>query len=513
MIALAELHKLIHMMNKPEKRFFKLMCATETVKIDTAVRLFDLIEKTKDNEDIYFITDQDSLADLSAGNLDLLYQLILKSQRSFYSETIDHFSMNDELSNLKILFEKAQYRQCRKMIKSLKDQALLHEKFNYLLEITDLEKELLKSEPNHPEFAVLYKELATAQSAYVQQERQTGNCYQLYARLKFRIKNSPPNQNQSHLSFFEEFLKLPELVSIDHSLPKKAQMLMMKCRALCYTALRQQNKRCDELNVLKRFVEENNFLITEMSRHYIDILYNLANVYLETKETDKAQSVLKEMNSLAETKKIPAHDLNLKLRSYAFNVQFLVYTYTARYREATTLAGQISDFIVENNRELNREDKSLLLYNLVNFYIYSSDYRRAESTLEILLRESDRKGRWDLKCYARMQQLVLCYELKQYSKLPLVLDVVKNLVHEKMFSGQSELKAIEFFEDIAKEGQENGSEKKFKNWYNHLKPLMKNKDDRWSNFFYFDFMAYAASKSGAGEIKDIIHQNYKHASL
>jgi len=159
MIALAELHKLIHMMNKPEKRFFKLMCATETVKIDTAVRLFDLVEKTKDNEDIYFITDQDNLADLSAGNLDLLYQLILKSQRSFYSETIGHFSMNDELSNLKILFEKAQYRQCRKMIRSLKDEALRHEKFNYLLEITDLEKDLLKTEANHPDFAALHKEL------------------------------------------------------------------------------------------------------------------------------------------------------------------------------------------------------------------------------------------------------------------------------------------------------------------------------------------------------------------
>ncbi|MGZ4043418.1 MAG: hypothetical protein ACXVO9_09455, partial [Bacteroidia bacterium] len=107
MIALPELHNLIRSLNKPEKRFFKLLSSTENFKVDKAIALFDYIEKINENDDVYFKTEKDKRIDTGIENLRLLYKLILKSQRNFYSESITGFTLNDELANLKILFEKA----------------------------------------------------------------------------------------------------------------------------------------------------------------------------------------------------------------------------------------------------------------------------------------------------------------------------------------------------------------------------------------------------------------------
>jgi len=508
MIALAELHNLIKSLNKPEKRFFKLLSATEKGKVDKAIALFDFIEKSDESEDIYYKTDKDNKVDVSLNNLELLYNLILKSQRNFYSEAITAFSLNDELSNIKILFEKAQYKQCRKMVKPLKERALVNEKFNYLLEILELEKNLLKAEAYNINYAEGYDSLLKQQDKFTQQEKNVGDYYQLYARLKYQIKNNILNGKKKSSSFYEDFLKLPDIKDLKKAHSKKARLILLKCRALCYTALKNYDARCKQLLELKYFVSENEFLFDEMPRHYIDILYNLANCYIEMNQPAKVKAILAEMLAIINSRKIIGIDLTIKLRSYAFNIELLILTYTAKYKEAFDLSLTINQFIAVNDKIFNKEDKSVLLFNLTNFYIYNYNYAHAEKTLEKLLLESDKKGRWDLKCYSRIQQLILCFELKQYSKLPLINDILKNLVKENVFTNPGEIRSIEFFDEIVTDGIRDVPEKQFKILNNELRSLMGNKEENWSNFFYFNLFAYSAYKSGAGEIKDIIHKNF-----
>lgn len=508
MIVLAELHNLIRSLNKPEKRFFKLLSATENVAVDKAVVLFDFIEKIDDKEDVYYHTDKADHIDLSNNNIDLLYNLILKSQRNFYSETITAFSVNDELTNLKILFEKAQYKQCRKMVKALKERALNFEKFNYLIEIIELEKNLLKTEPNYQGFDKDYRELLIQQDNFIEQEKNVGEYYRLYSRLKFQVKSNSLNGKQTPTSFYEKFLEQPAIRDGRKALSKKALLMLFKCRALCYTALKSQALRCRQLIEAKELVDQNDFLFHEMTRYYIDILYNLVNAHMELNELPKVKQVLSEMNAIINSKKIISADLNLKLKGNAYIVELLLLTYTARFREAHDLSLTISEFISVNERIFNKEDKSVLLFNLANFYIYNANYQLAERVLDKLLAESDKKGRWDIKAYTRIQQLIVCFELKQYSRLPLIIPILKKLIKEKVFTALTEIRSIEFFEEIINSGDFEVSEKQYKAWHNELKGLMKIKKESWTNFFYFNFYAYSANKAGIAEIKDIIHENY-----
>jgi len=330
----------------------------------------------------------------------------------------------------------------------------------------------------------------------------------IYLLLKYQVKNNNLNGKRTPDSFYEDFLNDTYIMDEKKAMSKKARLLLLKCRALCYTALKQQNLRCNELVEIRNFVAENSFLFDEMPRYYIDVLYNLANAYVELNEIGKVKTIFTEMNVLLNSKKILGLDLVIKLKSHAYTIELLILTYTGKFKEAYELALSINEFISSNNRVFNREDKAVLLFNLTNFYIYNNDYSLAEKAIEKLLDKNDKRARWDLKCYSRVQELIVCFELKQYSKIPLIVDALKILIRQKVFTTSTEIKFIRFFEKMLSEGMNNFSEKKFKPLHNELKTLLTNKKDRWVNFFYFNFYAYTGFKSGSGETKDFIFKNF-----
>lgn len=500
MIALPELHNLIRSLNKPEKRFFKLLSATENYPVDRAIALFDHVEKINDNDDVYLKTEKTDKIDLSAENLDLLYRLILKSQRNFYSESITGFTLNDELTNLKILFEKAQYKQCRKMIKSVKDRALKNEKFSYLLEILELEKKLLHTEVLGHEYPGYYNVLKAEKEKTIECEKNVGIYYQLYARLKFHIKSKTPKGKKTHDTFYEKFLSEPYIKDTRRAMSRKSLFLLMKCRALCYTAMKDFTRRRDQLNELKTLMQADELIFDEMPRQYIDVLYNLGNVYIESGDYGPAKKILSEIQSLLNNRKLVGLDLRIKATSYTFNLDLALLILSGKHTQAAELAQTIYEFIKENQKIFNKEDKSVLLYNLVNFHICNRDYSMAYRILEVSKADNDRDSRWDLKAYSRIQEMVICYELNEQSKFVLAANAATNLLKEKIFQSETEEAFIGFFLEVIR----GKTALDFSSLFNQLSKLLKKEEDTWINYFYFNFYAYAGYKAGAGSMTSLM---------
>jgi hypothetical protein len=501
MIALPELHNLIRSLSKPEKRFFKLLSATENYPVDRAIALFDHIEKIGDHDDVYIKTDGVERVDVTIENLDLLYKLILKSQRNFYSETITGFTLNDELCNLKILFEKAQHKQCRKMIKSVKEKAFANEKFSYLLEILELEKKLLHTEVLGSDYDQHYSVLKAEKERIVECEKNVGIYYQLYSRLKFHIKSKTPGVKQPH-DFYKNFLEETYIKNTALALSRRAQFLLMKCRALCYNAMKQFNLRLDQLSQLKRFMQEDDLIFDEMPRQYIDVLYSLTNAYIEKGDYLPARNVLSEIQSLINSKKFMGSDLKIKAMSYAYNCELQLLLFTGRNKEASDLAQTIYEFIKDNQKIFNKEDKSVLLYNLVNYHICSSNYATAAKILDITKTDNDRNSRWDTKAYSRIQEMVVYYELEELPKFNLAANATRLLLKDKIFQNESENQFIEFF--TKNSADKFLDQKDFQLLYDNLKSCLQDENELWVNYFYFNFCAYAGYKAGAGEMKDLL---------
>ncbi|MBK9285624.1 MAG: hypothetical protein IPM51_15085 [Sphingobacteriaceae bacterium] len=506
MIALSELHYLIHSLSKSEKRFFKLVAGTQNLSSKAIVQLFDLIESIEPMQDAYSVLQNHNDV-ISTQNMSDLYNYILKSQRGYHVAGILSFNMNNDLADLHVLFEKAQFKQCAKMLIALKNKAISKEEFGILIELIELEKKLLLLE--HTAYNKNnYNHLIEEQEKYLTKDKNLSEYYKLYSTIKSHLKNKDFKKQGTQSEYYASVLKNTILTDNKKPHSKKASLLQKKCRALAFTALKKQDFRKKELLGITEFFDENSFVFEEMPRQLIDTLYNLSNLFIETKDFNRSKEVLKKMKALLTSKKIIGHDLKLKLETYCYIVELLILTYSGKFTATNTIAADIMEFLYESQNTINKEDKSIILFNLINFCIYTGNYSKAEKLLEIQIADSDRKGRIDIRYYSRFQQLIVMSELDKDLSISLVLDELNEFKEYELFNTAVEKSTIQFFRNYKGRNSPEYREN-LKDWFTSLSNSIRNKQEAWSNFFYINTYAYCGSKIGKGTIQELIIQNHK----
>lgn len=221
-----EISDLIGSLGKAEKRFFKMMISTENVDVDLLVKLFNEIEKETVSieklERSGYYTEYDT---------DKLYTIILKSLRAFHAENNSTFRIKDEILNLRCLFDKAQYRQCRKMLTSLKRELYEKEHFNFLLKLFDIEKKLIMFEEG--------KEIQLKPAMIAQEEDSVINKEQKilqYQKLLIDIQTRAEDKGED----LSSTLNNPLLTDNIDTLSRKERVYVLKCKERIYTFLNQK---------------------------------------------------------------------------------------------------------------------------------------------------------------------------------------------------------------------------------------------------------------------------------
>ena len=110
-----ELFDLIKSLSKSEKRFFKLQSSLQSGD-KNYVRLFDCIDRMEeyDEEQIKKLFKGEKFIKHLPSEKNHLYKLILKSLRSYYSDTSVSSMLKQEIKNIEILYNKALFDECNK---------------------------------------------------------------------------------------------------------------------------------------------------------------------------------------------------------------------------------------------------------------------------------------------------------------------------------------------------------------------------------------------------------------
>lgn len=428
MVTLLELYSFIKTLNKAEKRFFKLLLATESSNVEKQLKLFDFLEKRKNTDELEMKIKKESRSILSVENINHLYNLVLSSQRNFYSDNIRGFTLTDEVNNLKILFEKAQYKQCRKMLKSAKDRAIDIEKFGVLMQLVEIEKQLLSHEILDDSYLRLYEYLEEEHKRYSDLEKNLSSFFILYAQIQNKIKNG----NTAEDLFFKSVLSSETLKHPTQACCKKSQFLFYQCRALAWLALHDAANASTEIEKAKQLMTQHSLIASEMPRHYIDVLFHSARLELICNQPSIVPS-LKSLEMLLAANEMPAVDLNLKLRSYVFLIR-LQMNYNGRsISETETIAKEILQFITQYETVINREDTTQLLFALTNYYIYTLAFFEARETHAMLRKYTDRNNQADLKNYSLLQEYVIATETGNTAQINLIRPSLQRLVQSGFF--------------------------------------------------------------------------------
>lgn len=502
-VGLEELYDLVKSLSKSEKRFFKLTIQSEDHSAPVS-KLFDALEKAKefDENKLLRATRQKHKTLSQKDIIQLTYDLILKSQRTFYAESISGYRIKDEISNLRNLFDKAQYKQCRKMLNKLKEEAYAEESFNFILEIISIEKQLLDIENKFGITVKSLDDLIKEEQALIDKSKNIGEYAQAFSKINYLVRQNMVAKTAKEFETYDKLLNSALLKSCDKCSSKKAEVIYHHTRALCYSKKRDNTMRQKEFKSMVEMMDKNPFLIYEYPKRYLSAINNILSVEIEQTHYATAEKLIDSFMKLKDHPAFNTTDLQLKIFTSTSNAQLLIYTDGGKTDKAMPVVKYINEQIGLYGDKVNKEEQLIFYYNFTNLYIYAGNYTEASKYLGMLLNENDMHLRQDLQCFSRLQNIILHYELRKLPQLRYLLKTTADFYKSQKYQFKTEKLVLEMFGELL----DNGDKKEiWERFHKEFKEVMNDPYEKIANY-YFDFIAYSRSKITGEKIGDIIFE-------
>jgi hypothetical protein len=509
-VSLEELYELIKSLSKSEKRFFKLTIQAEDHS-SSITKLFDELEKAKEFDESKLLksTRQKHKTLSQRDIIQLTYDLILKSQRTFYAENISGYRIKDEISNLRNLFDKAQYKQCRKMLNKLKEEAYAEESFNFILEIIAIEKQLLDIENKFGITVKSLDDLIKEEQTLIGKSKNIGEYAQAFSKINYLVRQNMVAKTAKEFETYDKLLNSALLKNCDKCSSKKAEVLYHHTRALCYSKKRDNAMRQKEFKSMVELMDKNPFLIYEYPKRYLSGINNILSVEIEQTHYSTAEKLIDSFIKLKNHPAFNTTDLQLKIFTSTSNAQLLIYTDGGKTDKAIPVVKYINEQIDLYKDKVNKEEQLIFYYNFTNLFIYSEKYNEASKYLGLLLSENDMHLRQDLQCFSRLQNIILHYELEKLPQLKYLLKTTADFYKGQKYQFKTEKLVLDMFEELLEKGDKKDI---WEGFHKEFKTLMNDPYEKIANY-YFDFIAYTQSKVTGEKIGAIIFdkqsQNWK----
>ena len=140
-----QLFRLIKALTPAEKRYFKIFVTKGSSASDAKfIKLFNLIDKQVDYDEIKILSQEKSLKASQLSNMKAhLYKQILQSLINYNPDDDVEIKIREILNHTNILYNKALYEQCWKMLEKGRQLAEANDKQRQLFAIIEFEKRLL----------------------------------------------------------------------------------------------------------------------------------------------------------------------------------------------------------------------------------------------------------------------------------------------------------------------------------------------------------------------------------
>ena len=182
----------------------------------------------------------------------------------------------------------------------------------------------------------------------------------------------------------------------------------------------------------------------------------------------------------------------------------LVYIHNGDLKRGRITAAKIEDLLRKYKTELRMEMRVVLIINTANFYIMDSSYESALKLINSFLNEippSFTKDRYD---FARLLQLIIHFELKNYDVIENSIDSVYRFMRERNSIFSAETSVFKFLRQALKTERS-----KLKPVYEELVyDLEKTQDDPAirTTLSMFNFIIWAKSKILNKSMAEIIKE-------
>jgi hypothetical protein len=504
-----QLHKLIHSLNKQEKRHFKIFAGRHTIGDENNyVVLFDAIERMREYDEEALMKKFSK--ELFINNFSItkgrLYEAILRSLDVFHHKSSVDAQLWKELHYAEILYKKTLYEQCAKRLKSARRLAEKYEKHAVLVQIHSFEKSLAEKDS----YAGMTEESIRAilrEDQVVADHINTYNdLWNVKSRLFLMLNTKGPARGAEQ---FEEFRKLID-ASLGNKLPENltvwSRFMYHHTYSAYYFAVSDAENCHFHLAANVALIESNTEIFSDEPNVYFGVLTNLIYVCSRLKRYSEVLVNLNKLRALPEKLDTARNeDLEMKLFASAYSLELTLYNSIGRFDQAVALVPKIAE-------GLERFDGRISKLREAHFCISCAVALYGDGKLQQSLRWTSRllndtsigKNEW-IFAVAQVFSLILHIELDHYDLIPYTARSVQRYLKTRNRSFQFENVFLKFADKVAKSSQPDEIEPLFAELSTQLNELEKDHFEKTA-FEYFDFPAWAEAKVMKRTFREVIEE-------
>ena len=500
-----ELFQLIKSLSKSEKRYFKLSSSLQSGE-KNYMKLFDAIEFQSEYDEATLKKKfvKETFIKHLPSEKNHLYNLILKSLRGFYSDKSAAAILQEQLRNIELLFDKALYKECGKIIRKAKNIAYNYEKYYFLLDLIDWEKILIEEEYLRGMFDKDLTKLLEEESECLHKLRNLAEYQMLYSKINFAFRTGGYARSDEEQLIVDEIANYHLIKGKNTALSTKAATACYYIKGLCATTERNLDDTYTNFMKVVTIMEDNPMIMKELPKRYVKALYNVMFAYMDYKDWDNCLAMIEKLKGLEKKKGFESIDVQLKIFTFPHNAELLVCINKGDFEKAIiNVIPVIIKGIEQYDGKINNEEVMLFYYNIARAYFGGSDYKSALKYINLVLNDSEAGLREDVYAFARLVNLIIHYELGNYDLLDYTIKSTKRFVAKSQRNYKFETVFLRDFKKLLKNKDSSAMQKHYVDFRNQLEDVLKNSYEKAANE-YFDFLSWLDSKIKNKSFEEII---------
>lgn len=488
-----ELFKLIKSLSKSEKRFFKLSSSLQSGE-KNYIKLFDFMDK----QDYY---DEDALKqhfrkDRFVKHLpsekNHLFKNILKSLRAFYGEQSVNSYLQQEIKNVEILFSKALYGECNKILRKAKKIAEENERFYYWFELLSWEKKLLEESYEEGNFDFNLDALIAEEEDVIEKLRNLAEYSVLYSKINYVFRSGGFSRNETEKAIVDGIADYHLIKGKNTALSVRATSICYYIKGLCSATNRDYSESHVFFKRVISILDEHPKIKADLAKRYLMAHEHLTRCFLDSKDYQSAEAMIAKIKLCASSNGFQSIDMQVRIFAISAGYDLILLNAQGRYFEAIQHVENMQDEMLQFADKFNKEQKIIFAYHTAYAHFGFGQYRQAMRVLNELTNDNETMLRQDIYSFARVLNMLIHFELENESLLQYNINYSKRILSKEDKNYIIENYLIEAMQKLSRAGFLEQS-KIFKKMDQEITEMMHNHKEKVI-LEYFDLERYIQSK-------------------
>jgi hypothetical protein len=419
---------------------------------------------------------------------------ILKSLRHFRIENSKTAEINEQIKNIQLLFNKSLYKQSRKVLNRIKEEAYKYELFYYILEIIDLEKVVIDMEAHFGQVTnVTIEKLIEEENAIYQKIEQLTHFEKLLSQLNKLSTKLLFVRTKADVQEIEKTEKDSLLNDETGINSKKSFITSLHVKGLAARLLNKTDEMFDAFQSLVFAMENNPSLISELPKSYVVAHGYIIRHYAIKKLYTDGFKTIDKLKALWLNPEFKSTDLQIAIFSNSYINEILLYAYIGQHEKARNIIPAVIKGLEKYETKINEEELLRIYHVITMVYFGCGEYSKALHWVNRIINSNYSELRQDIIRISKLVNLIIHFELGNEDLLPYIYKSTMRFVSGLDNKYDFEVLFLDHFKKIALSKRDSKQANSFLKFKEEMQNVFKDPHEK-NALEYFNFYAWLDSK-------------------